>query len=233
MPVYDVRDDELPRGAGTGDPGVPVVAAGCVVAMRGDPLEVLLLRRREESSYAPGAWVFPGGAVEPVDRRVLPGDPFRACALRELFEETGIWIGVPLDDALRQREVLLRDTDTFASLWDRAFPTSLVAASRWITPVGIPRRYDTHFYYARVPDATAATSDPREGEASLWIAPADALERHRAGALPMLFPTLRHLESLLHFKSADQPVAARRGVEPPTVRPILRFETGRRRIEIP
>ena len=61
-------------------------AATVVVVRDGEPgLEVLLLRRTPAAVFAPGAHVFPGGAVDPDD-----GDDHRATAAREALEEAGL-----------------------------------------------------------------------------------------------------------------------------------------------
>ena len=76
-----------------GTPATPRPAASVVLLRRGGKhaqraLQVLLLKRTEKAAFMPGAWVFPGGAVDPGDGEGPDG--FRACAIRELHEEAGI-----------------------------------------------------------------------------------------------------------------------------------------------
>src|ERR1700742_1637106 len=76
-----------------GKPATPRPAASIVLLRRGGEhsqraLEVLLLKRTEAAAFMPGAWVFPGGSVDPADGEGPDG--FRACAVRELREEAGI-----------------------------------------------------------------------------------------------------------------------------------------------
>ena len=73
---------------------------------------------------------------------------------------------------------------------------ALLHLSRWITPVGEPRRYDTWFFAAQVP--MEWTASPAEGEVMeiQWLKPQEALHRNRGGTLPMLFPTVHTLEFL-------------------------------------
>jgi len=73
--------EELNKGEVT----EPRQAATAMVLRDGDAgLEVLLVQRNPESRFMGGAWVFPGGAVQPED-----GDHASA-ALRELEEEAGV-----------------------------------------------------------------------------------------------------------------------------------------------
>ena len=136
----------------------------------------------------PGVWVFPGGAVDADDA----GDEeaaHMACAIRELAEEAGIEL--PGD-------------------------AGLAAWSRWITPEPVPVRFDTRFYVALAPAHATPRPDGAETTGAEWMAPAEALERHRAGELDLVFPTIKHLESLLPYTSSDEVLAAARDrvVEP-------------------
>jgi 8-oxo-dGTP pyrophosphatase MutT (NUDIX family) len=76
--------------------------------------------------------------------------------------------------------------------------------SHWITPEGAPRRYDTRFFVTAAPSDQEASHDNREAVADVWIRPADALERSRAGELALILPTLRNLVAISRFaRSAD------------------------------
>ena len=157
--------------------------AASVIVLRDSPLEVLLLRRNEKSSFVPNAWVFPGGVIE--------GDETaEAAAVRETFEEAGLVI-----DA-----------------------ASLVLTSRWITPVGIPKRFDTWFFLAKVDGSAAVTIDQQEIVESMWIAPADALARRD---LKLVFPTIKNLEALTGFDSAAAVIASRANAIVEPIQPIL------------
>jgi 8-oxo-dGTP pyrophosphatase MutT (NUDIX family) len=166
-------------------------------------LEVLLVQRNPEARFMPGVWVFPGGAVDTAD-----GDgeaAHRSAAVRELAEEAGI-------------EVEAAD---------------LVAYSRWITPRVVPIRFDTRFYLALAPAHSPPRPDGSETVDAGWYAPRAALERHHAGELPLVFPTIKHLESLLPFANADQALAAARRREVKPVEPRVVGEGDERRIVLP
>lgn len=157
------------------------VPAASVIVLRDGPLEVLLLRRNDNSSFVPGAWVFPGGAID-------DGETPEAAAIREAFEEAGLRL------------------------------TNLVATSRWITPKGIPKRFDTWFFLTRVERDTEVTIDGREIVESMWIAPAEALARRD---LKLVFPTIRNLEALTGFDTAQAAIDSRRGAVIEAIEPVL------------
>ena len=144
-------------------------------------LEVLLLKRSEEAKFMPGVWVFPGGAVDPEDGEGEAG--FRACAVRELAEEAAIEL--PADE-------------------------ELVLFSRWITPEVISTRFDAWFFLALAPAHTPPQPDGVETVEAAWFEPRAALDAQEAGELVLAFPTVRQLESLLPFGTADEALAAHR-----------------------
>lgn len=207
------------------NPGDPVPAAS-VIVVRDAPLEILMLRRHERASFAPSAWVFPGGIAEALDRELAGGDlvgGMKMTGARETFEETGVWLGAPLEDAEHKRRRLLAGSLSFRHVLGEA-PIdldTLVWTSRWITPIGAPKRFDTYFFIARVSRDVVATAEQNEAVDVRWISPADALAQHEAGEMQMIFPTLRNLEALTGFDSADALVASRHGITIEPVMPVL------------
>lgn len=97
-------------------------------------------------------------------------------------------------------------------------PVSLVATSRWITPVGLPKRFDTWFFLASVPRDTAIAIDGREIVEWMWIAPADALARRD---LQVVLPTRKNLEALAGFESVGALLESRRGATIEPIEPVL------------
>ena len=73
---------------------------------------------------------------------------------------------------------------------------ALTLFSHWITPPSEPRRYNTHFFFAVAPPGQSALADAFETHDGLWISPAEALERHRAGSMHLVYPTIKHLARL-------------------------------------
>jgi 8-oxo-dGTP pyrophosphatase MutT (NUDIX family) len=176
--------------------------AGTVIVLRGgaSALEVLLVQRKPNARFMGGAWVFPGGAV---DRGEGHGDPaLRAAAIRELEEEAGISI---------------------------ADPAELVPFSRWITPAEVKIRFDTWFFLAPLPAGAQARVDGSEVVDARWSSPTAALEARARGELFLVFPTIKHLEQLAVFDSADALLEHARGREVYPVQPrvITQGETAR------
>lgn len=101
----------------------PRLAATTVVVRDG---HVLLLRRARTMAFAPGMHVFPGGAVENIDRGTTEIETLRNCAQRETLEEVGI------------------DTRSHVVLFDR-----------WVTPEFEPIRFDVGFFIATTADEGA------------------------------------------------------------------------------
>ena len=185
----------------TGTPTVPRPAATVILLRGGDQrLEVLLVQRNPQARFMGGAWVFPGGAV---DRSEGEGQgALRAAAIRELREETGI-------DSVAEPE--------------------LVAYARWITPAQVQTRFDTWFYLAPAPDGAEPAVDGAEVVDHAWYAPADALAACRAGSLFLVFPTIKQLEQLSGFASADALLAHAAATEVTPVEPrvLITGETAR------
>lgn len=197
--------------------------AASVIVLRDDPFEVLMLRRHEKASFVPNAWVFPGGIAEESDAQGSLLDTMRLTGVRETFEETGVWLGAPLADAERKRRELLDGRIAFRELLAEGPVdlSQLVWTSRWITPVGIPKRFDTYFFLAAVSRDAIATAEQNEVVDVTWIHPAAALAKHAAREMQMVFPTLRNLEAITGFASAAELLDARRDAIVEPVEPVL------------
>lgn len=217
---------------------VPAVLAASVIVVR-PPFDILMIRRPGRSSFVPNAWVFPGGAADQVDYQVareqeLEGlvDAMRVTAARELFEEAGLWLGGPLEDAEQRRRQLLEETGSLRELLQSApvaFST-LRWISHWITPVGFPKRFDTYFFVVRAPEGAVATAANSEAVEVTWISPASALERYQAGEFHMVFPTIKNLEAMAAFDSLEQLLASHRESEIPVIQPVIVTDGGRKKI---
>jgi len=182
-------------------------------------LEVLAVLRSQAVSFARGALVFPGGAIDPGDYRlaqVLGADPlapFRLGAIREVFEETGLLLAhgqhkLTAQMLARIRELLLRGEPDFATLLaDHQLQPALdrlVHVAHWITPVSYPKRFSTHFFLAPAPFERDASHEEGELEDAFWMQPQQALLWHREGRYKLMEPTLQSCERLSVFATVDE-----------------------------
>jgi 8-oxo-dGTP pyrophosphatase MutT (NUDIX family) len=241
--THDVTSEQLPGGAGESGE-VTALPAASVLLLRESPggAEVLMLRRHAKSSFVPNAWVFPGGVTDPIDRELALElsdgsllNTMRLTAVRELFEEAGIWLGPPLAEATAKRARLLAGSLSFRQLLEES-PVSLdqlVWTSRWITPLGIPKRFDTYFFLAEAAPDAVATAEEVEAVEVLWITPAMALARHTSKELQMVFPTVKNLEAVEGFPSIAALLRSRHGVEVPAIQPVLIVEGGEKKLVLP
>jgi 8-oxo-dGTP pyrophosphatase MutT (NUDIX family) len=203
------RAEGAPRGgeATTGEeynpgPITPPRQAATVILLRGGEqrLEVLLVQRTPKARFMGGVWVFPGGAV---DAEEGDGDrAHRAAAIRELREEAAIAL---------------------------ADPDELIKFSRWITPAQVKIRFDTHFFLAPLPPGQEPQVDGEEVIDLAWFTPQEALAAHREQQLPLVFPTIKHLEQLGGFATVEQLLVHARGrdVQPVEPRVLLEGEVAR------
>ena len=169
--------------------------AATVVLLRDTPggLRVLLLERvRHRGSFA-GAWVFPGGVVDPGDSvEPAAGDDAelaaaRRAAVRETEEETGLVLQ----------------------------PEELVQLSCWVPPPEAPRRWKTDFFLAAAPGGEVRLNREEHVDAA-WLAPAEALRRGREGTMDLVPPTWVTLHGLLDCRNVAEALAAAAAALPET-----------------
>jgi len=180
----------------------PPRQAATVILLRGgaETLEVLLVKRNPEQRFMGGAWVFPGGAV---DAHEGEGDEaHRAAGVREVAEEAGVGL---------------------------ADPAALVRFSRWITPAAVKIRFDTHFFLAAAPDGAEPRPDGSETVDLGWYSPQGALDAYERDEIVLVFPTIKTLEQLAAFGSAQELLewAGDRSVEPVEPQVVGEGETAR------
>jgi 8-oxo-dGTP pyrophosphatase MutT (NUDIX family) len=231
---------------------VPVRDAATVMLVRdgSDGLEVFMVRRSLRLVFAGGAHVFPGGAVDEVDRQIerwcvgrtdddasaalgvaRGGLAFWVAAVRECFEEAGFLLAVDangefvrLDDpdsadrfATHRQAVTTGGrslADVCAAEGLRLAVDSMQYVSRWITPEGSPRRFDTRFFVCTAPERQTPLHDATETIAHEWVRPGDALDRDRQGEVDLMTPTRRSLQWLDGEASVADVLAATAGSGP-------------------
>jgi 8-oxo-dGTP pyrophosphatase MutT (NUDIX family) len=239
----------------------------------GTELQVLMVRRNLNSDFVGGAYVFPGGAVDPLDSGSeaeaaslgrsdadasailgLPsgGLAYWVAVVRETFEEAGLLLaerpGGP--DLLRgdaeeetrfatARAEVNAGTRRFLDLCQEEKLQLRVGDvhyfAHWVTPRGAPRRFDTRFFVAAAPPDQHAAHDAGETIAEVWISPHDALARHRAGEIEIIFPTIRNLQAIGRFdtSAALLTAAAEASSSVPTIEPRVVADGNGMRIVLP
>jgi hypothetical protein len=105
--------------------------------------------------------------------------------------------------------------------------------AHWITPVRVPKRFDTHFFLAAAPSDQDALHDGQEAVDSVWIRPADALAEAEAGTKKIVFPTRMNLTKLARSNSVAEAFAAARAKPVVTVQPIQRDAPEGRYLRLP
>lgn len=210
---------------------IPTRPAATVLLLRdaaeggnhGGGIEVLMTRRSATASFAPGAYVFPGGGIDALDaapathaaadRRPTQSDLHLTqaiAAIRESFEELGILL------ARHAADGRWADAHDIAAI-DRHQPFAAQCSARglrlaadsvfllvhWITDRDLPRRFDVPFLVARMPEGQEPVADEAEQFEPVWVKPADALARHEAGQFFMIFPTIRTLQRLAMFATTQ------------------------------
>ena len=162
--------------------------------------QVLMTRRSLKASFAPGAYVFPGGVLDAADssetvHQVSRADPrqrvddrhFATAAIREAFEELGILFATtsPSGDEFAAQAVIdSMDRGAEADLIGQITARGLTLAldrirwlAHWITDRDLPRRFDTRFLVAMMPPGQEPRADEGEQFDPVWISPAEALRR--------------------------------------------------------
>jgi 8-oxo-dGTP pyrophosphatase MutT (NUDIX family) len=217
-----------------------------VILVRDGPagLESFMVRRHAKSPAFPSAFVFPGGTVRDDDRAYSVPDPaalasqlsersdaaiapeaaaaLYVCAVRELFEEAGVFLvrdrdgrllsvqesDITLQERLETTRLALQAHELSISQvleehgWQPAFDL-LVPFSHWITPRAIVRRFDTYFFVAEMPSGQTALHDTIETSEGLWLRPAQALEP----GYHTVFATAHHLRRLSPLVSVSELLA--------------------------
>ncbi|MCG2624787.1 NUDIX hydrolase [Arthrobacter sp. I2-34] len=173
-------------------------AAATVVLLRDAPdgPQVLLLERPRNTGSFAGAWVFPGGKVDPQDYGTEGTE--------------GAAPAVEVDDGARARS---RRAARRAGVRETREETGLVLdagglaeLSCWIPPAEAPRRFHTWFFLGRAPEGPV-TLNPGEHVAHAWLTPREALRRHGEGQVQLVPPTWVTLHGLLQAESVQAALA--------------------------
>lgn len=183
-------------------------ASAALVRNASSGLEVLLLRRSLTASFAPGAWVFPGGRVD-------PGDVAAASDSADADVDTDTNADTDADaDATElavARRAAVRETAEEAGL--AIDGAQLRPIARWSPPKFAPLRFRTWILVGRAPDAEVVV-DGAEIIDYQWLRPADALAARDAGDLDLMSPTWVTLWTLAAQPSVEAALAAAAAAAP-------------------
>jgi recombination protein RecT len=211
--------------------------AATVLLLRDSPggYEVLMTRRSMTASFAPGAFVFPGGALDKSDGSALAQQlsqcratqheeqkAFTVASIREAFEELGVLLAYkPNGELAGEAEIAAlsreRDADFLADIqkYDLKLAVDKVYfLCHWITDRDLPKRFDARFFAARMPPGQTPVADEGEQFEPVWVSPNEALARHARGEFEMIFPTIRTLRWMGRFASIDTLIEACQGEKP-------------------
>jgi 8-oxo-dGTP pyrophosphatase MutT (NUDIX family) len=226
-------------------------------------IEVFMMVRHYEIDFNSGALVFPGGSVDKGDREIIAsGDLFSGgegldadalsfgiAAIRETFEESGILLARSkesraLIDAQRasaieagHRKDLCEGNVSFLKvLSDNELVLALdelIPYAHWITPEGMPKRFDTWFFLAAAPPDQLGTHDGKESTDSIWVSPREAVAGGESGRFKLPFPTTRNLIKLGKHGNVGAALDDARGKPIVTVMPVMTRLNGGRQLHIP
>jgi 8-oxo-dGTP pyrophosphatase MutT (NUDIX family) len=207
-------------------------ATVCLIRAAHHGPEVLMVQRPDSAKFMGGAWVFPGGALDDSDAEAdIHGGDDGLTALRELVEETGIWLTIDGADVTDTRPDGAEVFDAAPALLDA---DALQYFANWITPAPLPIRFDTKFFVAEVGRRIEALVDGKELVDAAWIDPADALERADSGDWLVAFPTRNTLEAFSGHESVAALIEALSGsAEIPAIQPRIAVVGNEVRILLP
>ena len=186
-------------------------------------------------------------AVSPADTEghTAAGKGVRAAAIRELFEEAGVLLAyrdgamlpIPEDQVAHFDRYRRAFQQRQGSLEEMARAEKLMLATdrlgyfaHWITPEGMPKRFDTHFFVTTAPAEQQAAHDRLETSEGIWIAPSEALARFERNEFPLVFATIYQLRELATFDSVQTALDHSATHRVPARMPILVQEDGKARV---
>ncbi len=211
-------------------------AAATVILLRDSPqgMEVLMTRRSSTASFAPSAYVFPGGGIDRADadahanlpsrkgndsvrfRETQPDDLRTAAlaAIRESFEELGVLLATNAQgDWATDADIaqIDRTGDFYAQCaalgWTLRADT-VFSFTRWITDRDMGKRFDVPFLITRMPGNQTPVADESEQFEPVWLDATEALAAYEKGRFFIIYPTIKTLMQLAAFASTAKALAA-------------------------
>ncbi len=210
------------------DSNIRLAATLMIVSSRHN---VLMVRRNQNIAFAGGAYVFPGGRINPCDD--LAGynnflanlesnslekiqSAAKIAAIRETFEETGILFAKDKDDNwvfdrfahdFATRKKIESNPEYFFEFIDEnsfsPATDNLAAIAIWQPPEHITKRFLTWFFIILLDEEIDAIPDGHEAVEAIWISPKDAHSDAIARQKHIIFPTRCNLALLAHYHPAQ------------------------------
>ncbi len=241
---------------------VPARPSATIMLVRdGTPgLEIFMVVRDRPMDGAMGAVVFPGGKIDDEDRasswghltppQTHPDLPFWLAAMRETFEEAGVVIARPVGDTTgditpaRARQMVLDHRDrlldrkiTFSDIIkaERLNPAldHMVHFAHWQTPLGLPKRFDTHFFLVSSPEGQEPIHDGREMVDCFWTEPGRIVAEADSGVRTLVPATKLNLELLAESRTVAEAMERARARRVVMVRPERVQVDGGWKVRIP
>ncbi len=201
----------------------PKDAAAMILLRNPNDPEVFWVKRSLQLAFMGGFQAFPGGQRDADDDNVAvlncedkDDAAMRVCAVREVFEEAGVLIARGVEKFTKAKITQLRDEHLaekipFSELIARERlqidALMLEEAPRWVTPPPAPKRFNTYFFVAWLPDCADGVQEasiiPGELENGEWNRPQAAVDKWRNGEIliapPVFFPIIEMLDGLDGF----------------------------------
>ncbi|WP_156755018.1 NUDIX hydrolase [Actinokineospora pegani] len=147
-------------------------------------------------------------------------------AVRETFEESGVLLAGPDAGSIVSDTTPYHSARAALVAKEYSFAEFLAANglvlradllrpwSNWITPAQEPRRYDTRFFLAALPEGQLADGATTEADDAGWQRPAEAIAEWRRGERALMPPTWLTLADLDRCATVADAMAVERVIDP-------------------
>jgi len=201
-----------PNNPPANQPVTPKDAAAMILLRDPADPKVFWVKRAKTLAFMANYHAFPGGQRDAADSDVpiindegLPDAVMRVAAIREIFEETGVLVARGVEHLPAERRAAMRQEFhsqqiSFKDLLEREGlmldASLLVEAPRWVTPATSPRRYNTRFFAAWLPEGQETEIIPGELEDGEWLRPKEALQKWVDGDCVIVTPIFCAIQAL-------------------------------------